>query len=302
MKLEPKSNEAGTDPPVAACPQEAATESLAAPGARPGPGRGTAVITLALDLGTHTGSARLVDGKVVASGTKHLASEEELVQQRKCGQERTGDIRFYRCMDFVAETAASGAERLVIEDVIFVRDQAQAQLWASLRAAVWAVGRSAGIPVKCVPVATLKKFACGDGSADKSQMAAALARAMPAHYVANPVTGVLSQNGREMDDNEVDAIWVALFAAAVDRGEQQFLSVYEKKTARKLEQRARKAAAKADKKARKEAEEADHRALVATIKALGKCCGVFRRPASHGRAICPNCYTAIRFPKTAPAQ
>jgi len=263
------------------------------------------VRTLALDLGTQTGWALMAGQEIIESGTELLASEEELRQQRREGKERTAEIRFARFHDFVALEMAAGVTRIVFEDVIFAGSQAQTQLWASLRAVIWVAARRSNLDVFCVPVATLKVFATGDGSAKKLEMAQALALAQPAQYAADPETGMLRRNGRLLDDNEVDAIWLALYTAAVDRGEEDFLGVYQRKAARKAERRTRRAVAKAQRKARNEVREDEQKtkrqALMASIKAMGKCCGVFRKPAPYGRAVCLKCGQAIRIPKQAGA-
>ena len=133
----------------------------------------------------------------------------------------------------------------------------------------------------------------------------AVALAKPAQYAADAETGVLRRNGRLLDDNEVDAIWLARYTAAVDRGEEDFLGVYQRKAVRKAERRAKRALAKAERKARNEVREDEEKtkrqALMASIKAMGKCCGVFRKPAPYGRAVCLKCGQAIRIPKQAGA-
>ena len=83
----------------------------------------------------------------------------------------------------------------------------------------------------------------------------AVALAKPAQYAAYSETGVLRRNGRPLDDNEVDAIWLARYTAAVDRGEEDFLGVYQRKTVRKAERRPKRALAKAERKARNEVRE-----------------------------------------------
>lgn len=266
-----------------------------------GDGATCAAKTLTFDLGTHTGWALIVGHHVVDSGTVLLATDEELAAQQKEGRERTMDIRFVRFLEFLESKSSQGASRFVFEDVLFTRGAAQAQLWSSLRAAIWAAALRAKTPVFCVPVATLKKFASGNGGAQKEEMAKALATAEPGQYTLLPATGALRGNGRAMDDNEVDAIWLARFTLAVDRGEQKFCGVHQRKAAIKAEKRAKRIAAKAAKKARRAAEtltkRAEHAALMASIKASGKCCGVFRKPALRGRAICRKCGLSIRVPK-----
>jgi hypothetical protein len=196
-------------------------------------------------------------------------------------------------------------DRLVFEDVRFVRGPDQMQLWASLRAAIWVIASRLGLVVSCVSVQTLKIFATGIRSATKDQMAQALAKASPTQYVADPETGTLHRAGISMDDNEVDALWLARYAAAVDRGEEAFLSVYARKVAARAEKRGKRIEAKAKKTTRDKARQLEARtkrlALMASIKAAGKCCGVFRKAAPYGRAICPRCGQAIRIPKAAGA-
>ena len=150
--------------------------------------------TLALDLGTTTGWALWKEG-TVTSGSWLLATPKELRQQRKRGGERRGDLRFHRLREHIAAAiAAHGIEQIIFEDVLFLSSQAQSQLWASLRAAVWCY--SIQVSVDCVHTGTLKKFATGNGNADKAAMVAALG-ALPAPW--NRPVG---------DHNEADALWI----------------------------------------------------------------------------------------------
>jgi Holliday junction resolvasome RuvABC endonuclease subunit len=151
--------------------------------------------TLALDLGTTTGWAVWFADGVVTSGAWLLATPKELRQQRKYGGERRGDLRFHRLRQRIADTiAAYQIEQVVFEDVLFLSSQAQSQLWASLRAAIWCYSHQ--IRVDCVHTGTLKKFATGSGNADKAAMAAALA-ALPPPW-----------SRQVRDDNEADALWI----------------------------------------------------------------------------------------------
>ena len=275
----------------------AVTEETAAQPNQQSLNHASEVRTLTLDLGTRTGWTLMVGVEIVESGTELLATEEELQQQRRHGNERTSDIRFYRFLDFIHLKKAAGIDRIVFEDVNFIRGQAQAQLWPSLRAAIWVRVQGSAIRVFCVPVKTLKFFATDNGNAEKSDMALALAKAEPVRYVRDLKTGTLLKNGRTVDDNEVDAIWLARFTAAVDRGEQEFLSVYNKRIVRNEQRRQKRAERKARRKALKAEEKSKLRALKVALKATGKCCGVFRKPASHGRAICPKCWQTVRIPK-----
>lgn len=186
--------------------------------------------TLAIDLGTKTGWA--TDGD---SGTEILATEKELAEQRKLGNERFLDLRFLRLLAFVKDQIRAGARRIVFEDVQFASTQMQAQLWSSLRAAIWAAAapfqarpgldESGQVQAVCVPVGTLKKFASGTGAAQKEDMAAALLASCPAYA------------DRAMDDNEIDAIWLLKFAEAVDAGQETWTGPYARKKAAKAAKR-----------------------------------------------------------------
>jgi hypothetical protein len=116
----------------------------------------------------------------------------------------------------------------------------QAQLWAGLRSAIWAAVQNRPISVFCVDSSSLKLFATGKGQADKPDMAHALAEAEPALYRFDPVTRTLRRNGEAVGDDEVDAIWLARYTAAVDRGQKQFLGAYQRKSIKKAERRRRK--------------------------------------------------------------
>ena len=193
--------------------------------------------TLCLDIGTKTGYAVGQDGQEhpTQSGTIFLASEEELKTQRETGQERTGDIRFAKLESFVKDTISKyDVKRIVFEDVIFTTSQIQAQLWASLRAIVWAAKTKYNLEIQCVPVGTLKAFGGGSGNADKTKMAEGLENTHPNVW------------NNTMDDNEIDAVWLHYYTHAVDAGTQTWSSVWENRKKRKLEKQ-RKLQAKREK-------------------------------------------------------
>jgi Holliday junction resolvasome RuvABC endonuclease subunit len=151
--------------------------------------------TLALDLGTTTGWAVWFADSAVTSGAWLLATPKELRQQRKIGGERRSDIRFRRLRQRIEDAvAAYQIEQIVFEDVLFLSSQAQSQLWASLRAAVWC--HADRVTIDCVHTGVLKKFATGCGNADKAAMGAALA-ALPPPW-----------SRQVRDDNEADALWI----------------------------------------------------------------------------------------------
>lgn len=165
---------------------------------------------LALDLGTKTGYAALINGQQV-SGTILLASEKELKAAKTQNLDRRNDIRIHRLHTHIGnQHSTSRLDWIFFEDVQFLSTQLQAQLWASLRAAVWLHGRD-GLQIDCVPVGTLKKFATGNGAATKDMMAHALGcRVFKTGVKSRPFEYTL--NERELDDNEIDALHLLNFA------------------------------------------------------------------------------------------
>lgn len=148
---------------------------------------------LALDLGTTTGWATLIDG-VEASGAWLLAKPKELKAQKLERKDRRNDLRITRLFRLIAGVhERTPLTWIWFEDVQFLSTQLQAQLWASLRAAVWLNGHT--VQIDCVPVGTLKKFATGHGNATKEMMIAALPSSL----------GVT-------DDNQADALHLLHFA------------------------------------------------------------------------------------------
>jgi hypothetical protein len=255
--------------------------------------------TLHIDIGTHVGWNITKHGKIITSGTFHLATDEELETQRHQGKERTLDIRFVRMLAFLEEKMVFGVERIVFEDVTFCGSPMQTQLWSALRAAIWVAGLRGQIAIFCVPVTTLKVFATGKTRADKAQMAEALINAEPELYSPGVGGVLIRQDGRVADDNEVDAIWLARFSAAVDRGEEEFLAAFQRKVQKNEARKANRVAARARKKARKarklaEAKEKKHLLQIA-VRTAGKCCGVMRRLAKRNRAICPKCQNTVKL-------
>jgi len=155
------------------------------------------------------------DNVILESNTLVLATQEELEAQRKEGKERSNDIRFSRLLRFLEQKVEAGCSRFVFEDVLFTTTRMQAQLWASLRTALWCLQEyHPEVTVFGVPVKTLKAFATGSGNAKKEDMEAALPS---------------GEKRLGADDNEIDAIWLAKFAMAVDKGDQDFLWPYQRK-------------------------------------------------------------------------
>lgn len=131
---------------------------------------------LALDLATHTGWAHNIEG--VHVGTWALATKKEITQWGKNRLTRRNDPRILRLVKLVAPFCDK-VDCIVIEDVEFSSSRMQCQLWASLRAAVWVACQECEIHYDAVNVKTLKKFATGNGNADKPMMIAAARRQRP---------------------------------------------------------------------------------------------------------------------------
>jgi hypothetical protein len=258
------------------------------------------VKTLLLDLGTDTGWALLDAPGQMRSGTLCLATDEELEVQRQEGRERTLDLRYARIYGFITNQVQNGVGRIVFEDVEFVSTRMQTQLWASLRTAIWAAALiHPGVRVFGLPVATLKHFATGNGHVQKLAMAKALASFRPGGYSLLDDGRLITPDGHIADHNEVDAIWLAHYTQAVDRGERDFLPVYQrkqlaaaerrqKKVQRRQQARVKKMAARAEAKLRKAA-------VTAALKSLDRCCGVFRK-LDRRRATCPKCGSRVPLP------
>lgn len=174
---------------------------------------------LALDIATTTGFAHNTAPGPFVAGSIRLAGAKEIAQWGKQRLTRRGDPRICRLYDFV-----QGFGRLdvvIFEDVQFVHSQVQAQLWASLRAAVWA----AVCPdcnhtlMECVPVQTLKAFAGAGAGASKAGMCRALVKAdsrFTYDFAQDPPSEKVfdSETGLWLDDNAVDAIWLYKWAKA----------------------------------------------------------------------------------------
>ena len=265
----------------------------------PQPRGAEAIVTLALDLGTHTGWALMVGREIVASGTIHLATEVELAAQRLDGRERSLDVRFLRLLGFINAKLAGRVDRVIFEDVTFIGSRMQGQLWASFRTAIWAAAATKSFSILCVHTGTLKAFAAGHGGAGKPEMAQALISSVPGTSTGAGGMGVIRKDGAVMDDNEIDAIWLARFAAAVDAGKEQIQSAHQRRAAALEAKRAKRRAAKAARKIRKQAETAAvklKRTLIKqAIRVAGRCCGLWRKPAPGGRAVCPKCCQGIKL-------
>lgn len=169
-----------------------------------------------LDLGTKTGYAIMTGGVLVNAGTWTLASPKAIKEAAKLRLDRRGDPRFFLLKTTLFNlTLQHKVDWIVFEDVQFSSTTMQTQLWATWRAAVWSMAPA--IKIECVPVATLKKFATGNGGATKEGMARALVKAddrfrLDGENVRDTLSSAL------LDDNAVDAIHLARWGHKTLRG------------------------------------------------------------------------------------
>src|SRR5688572_30863812 len=129
---------------------------------------------LAIDLGTSTGFC-YNRGDTTFQGAWQLATAREVGDWGKNRLRRRKDPRIERLCGHLS--ALGTFDVVVFEDVQFGTTTYQTQLWSGLRSSVWLCAK-AGI-TECVPVATLKLFATGNGHATKQMMFKALARKHP---------------------------------------------------------------------------------------------------------------------------
>lgn len=181
---------------------------------------------LALDLGTKCGWAyrsTLMGNQWTDSGTWKLSDPKSVKLARAEGWDRRCDGRFNTlCFNIQQVIERQSIQAVVFEDVLFSETTLQTQLWATFRAAIWAVRRwhpvaeVRGLPdygmfhIDCLNTSSLKKFATGHGKATKLMMSAHLVRKYPGKYrkVAKPTETCFIErlDGTKVDDNEVDAL------------------------------------------------------------------------------------------------
>lgn len=150
---------------------------------------------LALDLGTKTGFA-FDSGDAFQCGTWTLGQPKEIKQWGIERLTRRKDPRIKRLCSHLAELRTFDV--IVFEDVQFSLYTQQTQLWSSLRSCIWLCGKA--MVTECVPVATLKKFATGNGAATKESMEISLKK----NHLSLWRSGI--------GDDTVDATWLWLWA------------------------------------------------------------------------------------------
>lgn len=157
---------------------------------------------LALDLGTRTGYTYFDPHEGLVCSAWKLASPKEIKSWGESRLSRRCDPRIDRLFDLVSTLHSKHLfDVIIFEDVCFASSTYQVQLWSALRAAVWLCGVPGKLPYfEAVPVGTLKKFATGSGSADKSQMLAAAQKQK------------LLDNFDGLGDDEIDSLHLFFWA------------------------------------------------------------------------------------------
>ncbi len=164
---------------------------------------------LALDLGTKTGWALGVDGKLVDCGTKVLATAKDIKTAGLTRMNRRLDPRVTNLWDFLL--TFDGLDWIVWEDVLFSSTTMQTQLWSSFRTTLWLFAHRYVKQTECLPVQRLKQFATGHGGATKEMMAEALVRQDPQFSFSGDVVRY-SRTGISLTDDSVDAIHLLKWA------------------------------------------------------------------------------------------
>ena len=147
---------------------------------------------LALDQATVTGWAVVEDtGTVVDSGIWRLADTK-----------RTGESRGMRYIRFRAEICHAIQKfrpDMICHEQTLLRGGAATEIANGLKALILEAAAENGVEVSCVHTTELKRFATGNGRAEKQDMVNA----------ANLLSG-----RAVVDDNEADAILIGLWAAS----------------------------------------------------------------------------------------
>ncbi len=142
------------------------------------------MITIALDLGTTTGWAILLDGEIISG-------HESFKPKRFQG----GGMRFVKFRNFLAALVEDlpDTPRLYFEEVRRHLGVDAAHAYGGYMAVLTAYCDECDIPYQGVPVGTIKKHATGKGNANKAKM----------------IEAAKAKWGQDFtDDNEVDARWL----------------------------------------------------------------------------------------------
>lgn len=147
------------------------------------------MLILALDLATRTGWALIRDGKVIESGVQDFS--------KRRGE--SNGLLFLRARKWLAEFIHPTRPDLVAYEQAHFRGGAATEICVGLQTRAQEQAAEWGVESAPVATGTLKRWATGKGSADKTAM----------------ISWAAAQMGREPeDDNEADAVAVGLWAAS----------------------------------------------------------------------------------------
>ncbi len=142
---------------------------------------------IAIDLGTTTGWAAVLDGRVV-SGTWNFTPKRH----------EGGGMRYVRfrnqLADLIKQMSVAGPPCVYYEEVRAHKGTAAAHVYGGFEAQLMAYCDERSIPYESVPVGVIKRHATGKGNANKNAMMAAAHGKWPDVDI--------------VDDNEADARWL----------------------------------------------------------------------------------------------
>ena len=144
---------------------------------------------LAIDQATVSGYAVVDNGVITQSGVWNLSDK------KRSGESR--GMRYIRLEKYLKDAHKTWNFDLVVHEQTLLRGGNATELANGFKAIILKFATENGIEVSCVHATELKKFATGNGKADKLEMIAACER----------LTGI-----SPVDDNESDACLIGLWA------------------------------------------------------------------------------------------
>lgn len=173
---------------------------------------------LGIDLGTHCGIAfnGALTGAALQIQTIHFATPAEIKKLREERLDRRCDPRVVNCFKTIADIVRKhDIEAVVFEDVQFTEYPQAKELWTAYRTAAQlaCLGQARLQTIECVPVSTLKKFATGQPSAAKCNMAASavlrFSKVFPGYRTAGKGDKLFNEEKKiALDNNAIDAFWL----------------------------------------------------------------------------------------------
>jgi Holliday junction resolvasome RuvABC endonuclease subunit len=145
------------------------------------------MMILALDAATKTGWALIKNGKLYEAGVQDFS--------KRRGE--SNGAMFFRFRSWLAHMLTVGQVQFVAYELSHFRGGAATEIGVNLTGRIQEACAERQIEFAAVHTATLKKWACGHGKADKGRMMA----------VAIPYLGHEPE-----DDNEADAVLCGMYA------------------------------------------------------------------------------------------